>query len=200
MKKYKSFMFLLLFIFLVFIYSSWDTFSPGPLVHNKETYWFNSFEYSQLEDAVNKTLVSNYPNAFPVGEYWTYTTRKPKNATLDILNYKMNKYLNCSVLSAQKGITSKAQVVRKFPPYGIDDSYQGITSIYPGDTVVISFQIFMNDRPNGNVYFLDLEDSTSRNRGIRFLIDENYIGVNIDKLSNKNPLLYVPTDIPVFVN
>jgi hypothetical protein len=153
---------------------------------------------------INKHILeeTNEKDSINIGNYWTYGTLKPSGATLDVIGNTENpsKYLKCFVPPVAKSTTSKAQLARKFPPYGIDNSYNGITAIYSGDRVTISFKMFINNTyiPNGNVYFLDLEDSTSNNRGIRFLINkDDKIGVNRDKILSNNPILYAVTEIPI---
>jgi len=168
--------------------------------HNPVTSWEHSFDCGTLEECVSKTYVPGpYTTAFPVGEAWTYGTLQPDGATLELTEAGENTFLRGSVPPATGGTTSKAQVCRKFPPAGIDAEYTGMSAFFAGDVVTITMRIRINGAyaTTGNVYFLDIEDSTTASAGIRFFMNgTSAIGVNRDKIMEENPVIYSLTTIP----
>ncbi|MDD2636553.1 MAG: hypothetical protein PHW82_13760 [Bacteroidales bacterium] len=164
--------------------------------YNSATEWQSDFNYLDIKNQVESQYVDGiYNKQLPVGEKWTYATIQPDASQIELID---NNYIRCYT-APENGLTSKAQVVRKFAPYGILDGYNGITAFNPTDVVTITMDMYLNGDylTDGNVYFLDFEDSMSKSTGIRFFIYNNTaIGVNIDKIRNNNTVFYTETPIP----
>ena len=168
--------------------------------HNLINHWENSFDCENITDCIKKKSIRGiYDKAFPVDDFWTYATIQPEGANLEIIQGNDNKYLRCYVPSAKNSLTSKAQICRKFSPAGIDNSYTGMTAFFEEDVLIISMKIFIEHENiyEGNVYFLDIEDSTTDSAGVRYIIrSNNMIGINRDKIMSKDPIIYTNTTIP----
>ena len=173
-----------------------------PSLSNEETEWSNSFECNSIENCIQNThQKGEYKKYLPAGPNWTYSTTMPNGAELKLnhLNASDNKYLSCYVPSKVNIITRKAQIVRKFPPYGIMEGYDGLTAIHCGDKVTINVQLFINSANlyDGKVYFLDIEDSTKGNVGFRYFIyNNNVIGISLDKIKINKNVIYEKAVIP----
>jgi len=189
----------LIFISLIILFSCalYD-----PSFFNEETKWSNSFECDSIESCIQNTRQNGaYKTCLPAGPNWTYGTIQPTGAELKLNTFDAsdNKYLSCYVPSRVDSITSKAQVARKFPPYGIMEGYEGLTAIHCGDKVTINIQLFINSANlyDGKVYFLDIEDSTKGNVGFRYFIyNNNVIGISFDKIKKENNVIYEEARIP----
>jgi hypothetical protein len=164
--------------------------------YNPATSWSSDFDYDDLLDYIeSQRLDGDYDKLVPVGEKWTYGTIQPDNSLIELIN---NDYIKCYTES-QIGLTSKAQLVRKFPPYGILKGYDGITAFNSTDVIIVTLDLYLKSGylNDGKVYFLDFEDSMSGSAGIRFFIHNNTaIGVNIDKIKPDDNTFYAETTIP----
>jgi hypothetical protein len=182
------------------------TTSNNPYDREKRTQissWSNSFEYNSINDAIkNKKISGVYAKLFPIPSYWTYGTLQPSGAAAILATYtdKNETYVTCTVPPAVAGTTSKSQIARKFPPYGIDEAYNELTAFFPGDTVTVRFDMCIGKGSSSEerVYFCDFEDSTTENAGIRFYFrGDSEIGVNRDKIMSKDTYISTRTDIPI---
>lgn len=164
--------------------------------YNSATKWSCDFNFSNLEDNVESQYVNgSYDKQLPVGNKWTYGTIQPEGSDIKLIN---NDYITCYT-DPEEGLTSKAQLVRKFPPYGLLENYDGVTAFNPTDVVTIRMDLFLNGDylTDGKIYFLDFEDSMTESVGIRFFIYNNTaIGVSIDKIKPNDNVFYAETTIP----
>jgi hypothetical protein len=164
--------------------------------YNPATQWSFDFNITNLEDNVDGQYINgNYDKLLPVGNKWSYGTIQPEGSSITLIN---NDYLLCYT-EPEDGLTSKAQLVRKFPPYGVLENYDGITAFNSSDKLSVSMDLFLNGDhiTDGKVYFLDFEDSMTESAGIRFFIHNNTaIGVSINKIKPNNNVFFVETEIP----
>jgi len=187
--------FLFLFILVSFFISCQKEVIEAPK-YNLATEWSSNFNYSDILDSVQSRYIKGtYSKQLPVGNNWTYGTIQPDASKIELIN---NNYIRCYTYP-EAGITSKAQIVRKFPPYGILANYNGVTAFNSGDKVTVTMKILLNGEyiSDSKIYFLDFEDSMKDNAGIRFFIYNNTaIGVGIDKIKSSNNTFYSKTEIP----
>lgn len=164
--------------------------------YNSATEWQSNFNFSNIENQVESQYIDGiYDKQLPVGDKWTYGTIQPEGSQIELID---NNYIRCYTVP-ETGLTSKAQIVRKFAPYGILDGYDGITAFNPSDIVTVTMDMYLNGDYliDKNIYFLDFEDSMNESLGIRFFIYNNSaIGVNIDKIKQNNNVFYTETTIP----
>lgn len=183
-------------IILIVILQSCKTEGFETQKYNTATEWQSDFNYSNLEDNIDGQYVNgNYDRQLPVGNKWTYATIQPKGSEIELIN---KDYIRSYTIRAA-GLTSKAQLVRKFPPYGILENYEGITAFNPKDKVNVTMDLYLNGDhiTDSKMYFLDFEDSMTESAGIRFFIYNNTaIGVNIDKIKQNDNTFYAETEIP----
>jgi hypothetical protein len=129
--------------------------------YNAATTWSSDFNYTKLSENIEGQYQDgSYDKLLPVGDKWTYGTLQPDGSQIDLID---NDYIKCYTLD-KTGITSKAQLVRKFPPYGILDNYEGVTAFNPGDLLLVTMDLFINSNylNDKKVYFLDFEDSMKK--------------------------------------
>ena len=185
---------LILILILVIQSCSKDEFETNK--YNPATIWSSDFNFASLLENVESQYVDgSYNKQLPVGNKWTYGTIQPDGSSIDLIN---NNYIKCYT-EPQTGLTSKAQIVRKFPPYGILENYEGVTAFNPTDVITVSLDLFLKSDylTDGKVYFLDFEDSMTESAGIRFFIYNNTaIGVNIGKIKPNDNTFYAETEIP----
>lgn len=86
------------------------------------------------------------------------------------------------VSSAMQGPTSKSMVGYKRTEYTRDQ------------IITVSADLYIPSSSRGRVTVIDIEDNRSRNRGVRFQLEDMRVGFNPDKLGQR-PIWY-PTRIP----
>ncbi len=84
--------------------------------YNPATEWASDFNYSDLKNFIESQYIEGiYDKQLPVGDKWTYATIQPDSSEIAHIN---NEFIRCHTLP-ESGITSKAQIARKFPPFEI---------------------------------------------------------------------------------
>jgi hypothetical protein len=174
-----------------------DTFGFDLIRYNPQDTWANDFDYPAVDDVISSQKISGeYDKLLPVGNHWTYGTIQPEGSGIALV---AQDYIVCSTPARSPGLTSKAQVARKLPPFGVLEGYEGLTAIHREDTVRAQMDLYLPSAglTEGNVYFLDFEDSINGSLGVRFFLHgDQAIGVNIDKIRSQDTVFYAETTIP----
>jgi hypothetical protein len=111
------------------------------------------FDYPAVDDVISSQKISGeYDKLLPVGNHWTYGTIQPEGSGIALL---AQDYIVCSTPARSPGLTSKAQVARKLPPFGVLEGYEGLTAIHREDTVRAQMDLYLPSAglTEGNVYF-----------------------------------------------